>query len=181
MSLGAGGKFNVLECDSRAITPVCRSSMAAETRGFALQVDSMEFYADLFDGILGQSAPSSKNLYMRQSATKWPKTILTDARDVYDKVSTEKCGFPQQKALTQEIATIGEWLVTTGAEMRLDRRWKDDNDRSHEGPQRVTKKFGSNHARMECGVYNTILRSYVENRGLGRNVHKRQILRAQVL
>ena len=100
MSLGAGGKFNVLECDSRAITRVCRSSMAVETRGLALQVDSMQFYADLLGEILGQSAPSSKNLYMRQSATYWPKTIVTDARDVYDKVSTEKARFPQQKALT---------------------------------------------------------------------------------
>ena len=118
VSLGAGGKFNVLECDSRAITRVCRSSMAAETRGLAMQLDSMQFYADLLGEIHGQSAPSSKNLYMRQSATKWPKTIVTDARDVYDKVSTEKGGFPQQKALTQETTTIGEWLVTSGAEIR---------------------------------------------------------------
>ena len=118
VSLGAGGKFNVLECDSRAITRVCRSSMAAETRGLALQLDSMQFYADLLGEILGQSAPSSKNLHMRQSATKWPKTIVTDARDVYDRVSTEKGGFPQQKALTKEITTIGEWLVTSGAEIR---------------------------------------------------------------
>ena len=34
--LGARGKFNVLECDPRAITRVCRSSMAAETRGLEL-------------------------------------------------------------------------------------------------------------------------------------------------
>ena len=55
---------------------------------------------------------------MRQSAIKWPKTIVTDARDVYDKVSTEKGGLPQQKALTLEIAIIEECLVTPGAEMR---------------------------------------------------------------
>ena len=81
-------------------------------------MDSMQFYADLLGEILGESAPSSKNLHMRQSAIKWPKTIVTDARDVYDKVSTEKGGLPQQKARTQEIATIGEWLVTSGAEIR---------------------------------------------------------------
>ena len=33
-SLGAGGKFDVLECDSRTIARVCRSSIAAETRVF---------------------------------------------------------------------------------------------------------------------------------------------------
>ena len=43
VSLGARGKFNVLECDSRTITRVCRSSMASETRGLGLQVDSMQF------------------------------------------------------------------------------------------------------------------------------------------
>ena len=38
---------------------------------------------------------------------------MTDARDVCDKVSTEKGGLPQQKALTLEIATIREWLVNS--------------------------------------------------------------------
>ena len=52
VSLGARGKFNVLECDSRTITRVCRSSMAAETRGLGWQVDSMQFYADLLSEIL---------------------------------------------------------------------------------------------------------------------------------
>ena len=49
VSLGARGKFNVLDCDCRTITRVCRSIMAAETRGLGLQVDSMQFYADLFE------------------------------------------------------------------------------------------------------------------------------------
>ena len=40
-SLGVRGKFNVLECDARTNTRVCRSSMAAEPRGLGLQVDSM--------------------------------------------------------------------------------------------------------------------------------------------
>ena len=52
VSLGAKGKFNVLECDSRTITRVCRSSMAAETRGLGLQVASMQFYGDLLSEIL---------------------------------------------------------------------------------------------------------------------------------
>ena len=44
---------------------------------------------------------------------------MTGARDVYDKVSTEKKGgLPQQKALTLEIATIREWLVNSGALIR---------------------------------------------------------------
>ena len=63
----------------------------------------MQFYPDLLGEILGESALSSKNLHMRQSAIKWPKTVVTDARDVHDKVSADKGGLPQQKALTLEI------------------------------------------------------------------------------
>ena len=55
VSLGARGKFNVLECDSRTITRVFLSSMAAEIRGLGLQVDSMQFYADLLGEILAES------------------------------------------------------------------------------------------------------------------------------
>ena len=105
VSLGARSKFNVLECDSRTITRVCRSSMAGETRGLGLQVDSMQFYADLLVGFL-------------RNAIVCPKMIVTDAQDVYDKLSTERGGLPQQEALTLEIATIREWLVNSDAQIR---------------------------------------------------------------
>ena len=108
VSLDAGGKFDVLECDFRTIARVCRSSMVAETRGLGLQVDSMQFYRVLLSEILGGSAPSSKKLHLKQNAIEWSKTIVTDARDV----STEREGLPQRKALTLEIATFREWLVT---------------------------------------------------------------------
>ena len=55
---------------------------------------------------------------MKQNAIEWSTTIVTDARDVHDKVSTEKGGLPQHKALTLEIATIREWLVNSGALIR---------------------------------------------------------------
>ena len=61
---------------------------------------------------------SSEEVHLKQNATEWPKTIVTDARGVYDKLSTEKGGLPQQKALTVEIATIREWLVNSGALIR---------------------------------------------------------------
>ena len=68
----------------------------------------MQFYGDLLNKIFGESAPSCKKLHMKQNAMVWPKTIVTDARDVHDKVSTDKGGLPQQKALTLDIATIRE-------------------------------------------------------------------------
>ena len=82
-------------CDSRTITRVFRSSMASETRGLDSQVDSMQFYGDLLSEILGESAPSSKKLHLKQNAIEWFKTIVADAREVYDKVSTEKGRLPQ--------------------------------------------------------------------------------------
>ena len=78
----------------------------------------MQFYADLLSEILGENAQSCKNLHLKQHATEWPKMIVTDARDVYDNLSTETGGLPQQKALTVDIATIREWLVNSGALIR---------------------------------------------------------------
>ena len=72
----------MLESDSRTITRVCRSSMAAETRGLGLQVDTTQFYADFLTEILGEGAPSSNNLHLKRNAIAWPKMIVTDARDV---------------------------------------------------------------------------------------------------
>ena len=108
VSLCARGKFNVLECDSCTITRVCREYGRR----------TMQFYGDLLSEILGEGAPSSKNLHLKQNAIEWSKMIVTDAPDVHDKVSTEKSGFPQQAALTLEIANIREWLVNSGAQIR---------------------------------------------------------------
>ena len=89
----------------------------------------MQFHANPLGEMLGENATTSMNLHLRPSAIEWPKTIVTDVRDVYDKVSTEKGGLPQQKALTLEIATIREWLVTSGAQIR----WTADENRIMHG------------------------------------------------
>ena len=78
----------------------------------------MQVYGDLLNEILGECAPSSKHVHLKQSAKDWPKTVVTDARDVFDNLSTEKGGLPQQKALTPEIATIREWLVNSDTQIR---------------------------------------------------------------
>ena len=81
---------------------------------------------------------------------EWSKTVVTGARDVYHRVSTEKGGPPQQKALTLEIATVREWLVNSGALIRWCRR-KHYDERFDEGSQRVKRTLGSSTAerRME--------------------------------
>ena len=119
MSLGARGKLNVLECDlSHNHTSVSLEHGCRDSRfGLASGLNAVQC-GELLTEILGESAPSSKNLHMKQNAIEWPKTIVTDARNVYDNVSTEKGGLPQQKALTQELATIREFLVNSSALIR---------------------------------------------------------------
>ena len=141
VSLAARGKFNVLECDSRTITKVCRSGMAAETRVLGLQVDSMQFYGDLLNEILGENAPSSKKQHLKPNAIEWSKTIVTDARDVHDKVSTEKGGLPQQKALTLRIVGQLRSLDTLDSRRKYDHEWSD------EGSQHLAR--GTEKRRME--------------------------------
>ena len=78
--------------------------------------------------------------------------IVTDARDVYENLSTVKGGLPQQKALTLEIVTIREWLVNSGALIRWTADEKDYYERSDERSQRVKAALGSStpERRMKC-------------------------------
>ena len=127
---GGRGRFNVLECMSRTIPRVCRSSMASETRGLAMLTDSVSFFEDALRHVLGGSVlPRAPTVLQRQSGISWPKTVVTDARDVYDRLSKETGGLPEQKALTMEIAGIREWMVATSAELR----WTADENMINDG------------------------------------------------
>ena len=116
------------------------------------QVDSMQFYADLLNVILGESAPSSKNLHLEQNAIEWPRMIVTNARDVYDKLSTEKGWTP-----ATEGADIGDCHHSRMAGQKkhsgtLDRGRKYDHERSDERSRGVKTAPGSSapERRMEC-------------------------------
>ena len=85
--LGKRSQFNVLEC-------VFLSNIAAETLE---QMDSVHFYGDLLSETLGESAPSSMNLHLKESALELPRTIVTDDGDVNNKVSIVN-GRPPQKS-----------------------------------------------------------------------------------
>ena len=164
VSLGARDKLNVFKRDSRTITRMCRSSMAAGTRGLGLQVDSMQFYADLMSEILGESAPSSKNLHLKQNAIQWPKMIVTDAGDFYDKLSTEKGGLPQHKPLSMEIATIREWVVNSGALIR----WTADEKMIMNGLTKDDKESRQHLARVLQNGEWGVQRDVHEGRNLSR-------------
>ena len=108
---------------------------------------------------LDKSAPSSKKLHY-----------------VYDKVSTEKGRLPQQKALTQEIATIREWLVNSGALIR----WTADENMIMNGLTKDHKESRQHLARVpqkeDSGAYKETLRWFARNRRLNENVHARRNL-----
>ena len=117
---------------------------------------------------LGESTQSSKKLHLKQNAIELSKTIVTDARDLHDKVSTEKEGLPQQKAPTLEIATIREWLVNSRALIR----WTADENMTMNGLTKDHKESRHHLARvLQNEEWSETLRWFVRNRRLNRNVH----------
>ena len=129
----------------------------------------MQFYGDLLSEILGESAPSSKKLQLKQNATEWSKTIVTDARDVYDRVSTEMGGLPQQKAVTLESATIRKWLVNSGALIRWtahENMMMNGLTKDHKSQDNTSLEY----CRTENRMYKETLRWLARHRRLNRNV-----------
>ena len=106
-------------------------------------MDSMQFYGDLLTEILGESAPASKNLHFE---AKRDRVVQDDggARDVHDKVSTETYGLPKQNSLALEIATIREWLVNSGAQIR----WTADENIIINGPTKDHQESRQRLARL---------------------------------
>ena len=88
--------------------------------------DSMQFFSDALAFIMGKPLPVTEHVALRASSTRWPETVVTDARDVYDRLAKETGGLPEQKALTMEIAIVREWLIQTahsdGCGSPVDRR-----------------------------------------------------------
>ena len=81
-------------------------------------------------------------------------------QDVYDKLLSEEGGLSQQKALTQEIATIRERLVNSGALIR----W------SRQHPTRFSRKLN--------GVYNGTPRWFAKHQRLRQSAHEGRTQRA---
>ena len=109
---------------------------------------------------LQKSAPFSKHVHLKQNTLECPRTIVTDARDVYDKVSTEKAGLPTGR-FDAGNSHHGRMVGQLSCSGTLDRTRKHDHERSDERPQRVTATLGSRIAkrRMQCTK-----RRYVDSR-----------------
>ena len=164
VSLGARGKFNVLECDFLTITRVCRSSMP-ETRGLGMQVDSMQFNGNLLSETLGGSAPEAKRDRLAQDdrdgcpgclgqtldRERWtPATEGTDAGN---------CHHSRMAGQFRRADT-------------LDRRRKDDHERSDEGSQGVKTDIWLKYCQTESGVYDETPRWFAKSQRLNQNVNE---------
>ena len=124
VALGARGKYNVLDCDSRSITRVCRFEHGRRNSriGIASRLNAV------LCGLVEWDSWRPCTIFQEFALGK---KCVTDTRHVYYKVSTEK-----SKALTMEIATIRDWLVTSSAQIRwtanenmiMDRLTKDQRE-----------------------------------------------------
>ena len=92
--------------------------------------DSVSFFDDAIKLVLGRGmVPEAPTVLQKDSSIDWPKTVVTDARDVYDRLAKETGGLPEQKALTMEIAGIREWMTETSCQLR----WTADENMVNDG------------------------------------------------
>ena len=145
VSLGARDKFNVLECDFRTITRVCRSSMPAEARGLDMQVDSMQFNGNLLSEILGGSAPEAKRDRLAQDDRDGCPVCLGQTLD-RERWTPATEGTDAGNCHHSRMA--GQFRRADA----LDRRRKHDHERSHEGSKGVKATPGSSTVkrRVKC-------------------------------
>ena len=107
----------------------------------------------------------------------WPKMIVTDARDENDKLSTEKRNLHLQKSLILKIATLREWLVHTGTQVR----WTSDenvimNDptKDHKESRKMLRQVaGCPHRNQRIGLLHVV--------ALCRNPRKEEHIRIHVV
>ena len=99
---GKKGRFSILDFRSHRIARVCRSSYAAETLGAEEGLDA----AELAKGFVAEALGLPVHHML---ATRVPLTGVTDAKDCYDRVTSDT-GFGSQKSLMYSIANIRQQL-----------------------------------------------------------------------
>ena len=100
---GRRGRFTVLDWRSRKIKRVVRSSFAAETLSLADANDALQHLRGCLLDVLDGDA----NLrYWWKEASRWPATLVTDARDCHDHLEKETSAQPAQRSLLFDLAEI---------------------------------------------------------------------------
>ena len=113
---GRPGRFSVLDARSHRLTRVCRSTYAAELLGVEETLDMGIFCRGSLAEALGYPMTGRD---VSASVDAVPLTILTDAKDVYDKGNSDTPSFGSQKSLAFSVS----WLRATLRRPNTALRW----------------------------------------------------------
>ena len=100
---GTRGQFNLLDWRSHKLKRVCRSSFAAETLSLA---DANDAVQHLRGSLLEILDPKANLKEWESQVSRWPATLVVDARDCFDHLNKETSALPSQKALMFDLAAI---------------------------------------------------------------------------
>ena len=101
---GDPGEFNLLDCRSRRVPRICRSSYSAELLGTEEGVDAAQLARGFVSLVRGASLPL---------------VVVVDAKDVHDKAKSDTSSFGSQKSLAFTIA----WLRSVLRRANTSVRW----------------------------------------------------------
>ena len=114
---GRPGKFNVLDTRSHRLSRICRSSYAAETLGAEEAFDVGQLCRGFVAAAKG--LPLDGKHAIDRSINSIPLTVVVDAKDTYDKASSDTSSFGSQKSLAFTVA----WLRAVLRRPNTSLRW----------------------------------------------------------
>ena len=112
---GRQGRFNIVDARSHRLARVCRSSYAAETLGAEEGFDVGQLCRGFLATIRGDSLHKQS---VDQSLNAVPLTVVVDAKDVFDKASSDTSSFGSQKSLAFTIAWLRQILRRPNTSIR---------------------------------------------------------------
>ena len=113
---GRSGSFVVLDARRHRLQRVCRSSYAAETLGLEEAVDAGQLLRGLIAELRGLP---TRSRFASASADSVPCTVVVDAKDTHDRVTSDTSSFGQQKSLAYTVS----WLKQQFRRPNLTLRW----------------------------------------------------------
>ena len=113
---GRAGVFNPLDGRSHRIPRVARSSYAAESLGFEEGIDSAQLLRGMVAELRGHPMDRAN---LSHSTDLVPLLGVIDAKDVYDKTSSDAGGFGTQKSLAFIVAALKQVFRRPNTAIRL--------------------------------------------------------------
>lgn len=129
---GREGRFAVLDSRSHRLTRVCRSTYGAELLGSEEALDAAIYSRGLLAESLGFDVLRDDSAYCKAI----PLRLVTDAKDVFDKSSSDTPTYGSQRSLAFTVAWIREILRkpctrihwTSTENMVIDCMWNEANE-----------------------------------------------------